>query len=422
MTECITVTKNIPVCGNYDVIVAGGGVAGVAAALSAAREGKKVILMEKTINLGGLATIGLINLFVPMCNGHGVQIIKGMADEFLHMSRKYGWDNMPDEWKNGDPGEKAKTRLICKYSANILIWQFTELLHNAGVDLLFDTIVSMPKMDGGHCSGLIVENKSGTQYYTADVIIDTTGDCDVLYRAGVPTVQGKNYHTYISFAANINSCKEAAEKENIGKIYRWVNGGKADLYGRNHPENIKHYSGTDVKDISRYVVTNQIEALESIKNDKRFDRDVITVPTMPQFRTTRHLDGNHTFSADDAYKHFDDSISAICDFDRKDYLYEVPYGTLVKDGFDNLITAGRSASAEGYGWDVLRVIPPAIVTGQAAGLAACQSIDTKTPIYKIDVKNLQAKLESQNVMIHFDDKLIPDDMENAGEKFDIGHV
>ena len=111
----------------------------------------------------------------------------------------------------------------------------------------------------------------------------------------------------------------------------------------------------------------------------------------------------------------------ICDFERKDFLYEVPYGALVKDGFDNLITAGRSAAAEGYGWDVLRVIPPAIVTGQAAGLAACQSIDANTPIYGIDVPTLQNKLESQNVMIHFDDSLIPKDLKNSGEKVDIGH-
>ena len=66
---------NIPVCGNYDVIVAGGGVAGVAAAVSAARLGKKVLLIEKTVALGGLATNGIINLFVPMCNGRGKQII-----------------------------------------------------------------------------------------------------------------------------------------------------------------------------------------------------------------------------------------------------------------------------------------------------------------------------------------------------------
>ena len=65
---------------DYDVIVAGGGVAGVAAAVSVRRMGKSVLLIEKTVGLGGLATTGLIKLFVPMCNGRGLQIIKGMAE------------------------------------------------------------------------------------------------------------------------------------------------------------------------------------------------------------------------------------------------------------------------------------------------------------------------------------------------------
>ena len=92
--DCIEVKKSVPVKGSYDIIVAGGGVSGVAAAVSASRMGKKVLLIEKTICLGGLATIGLINLFVPLCNGRGVQIIKGMAEELLQLSVKYGYDTI----------------------------------------------------------------------------------------------------------------------------------------------------------------------------------------------------------------------------------------------------------------------------------------------------------------------------------------
>ena len=86
----VTVTEEVALKGSYDVLVAGGGVAGVAAAVAAARRGKRVLLLEKTVALGGLATIGLINLFVPMCNGRGTQIVKGMAEEFLRLSIKYG--------------------------------------------------------------------------------------------------------------------------------------------------------------------------------------------------------------------------------------------------------------------------------------------------------------------------------------------
>ena len=81
----------------------------------------------------------------------------------------------------------------------------------------------------------------------------------------------------------------------------------------------------------------------------------------------------------DAYRHFDDSIAAICDFDRRDYLFEVPRRALVRSGWDNLVTAGRSAAGEGYAWDVLRVIPPAIVTGQPRACSAARRWTSPAP-------------------------------------------
>jgi hypothetical protein len=141
---------------------------------------------------------------------------------------------------------------------------------------------------------------------------------------------------------------------------------------------------------------------------------------MPQFRTTRHIDGDYTLQPEDAYRHFEDSVCAICDFDRRDYLFEVPYRTMVRTGFDNIIAAGRCVSGAGYAWDVVRVIPPAILTGQAAGAAASQAIDTGKAITNINISRLQEKLAGENVMIHFDDCLIPIG-ETAGEKADIGH-
>ena len=109
--ETLKITSEIKVGGRYELIVAGGGVAGVAAALSARRNGiNRVLLIEKTINLGGLATTGMINLFVPMCNGRGKQIITGMAEELLRDSIKYGYDTLPEEWKNGEPDSPTKAR------------------------------------------------------------------------------------------------------------------------------------------------------------------------------------------------------------------------------------------------------------------------------------------------------------------------
>jgi len=162
--EFIEEYGTVPLKGSYDILVAGGGVAGVSAAISAARSGKKVLLIEKSLILGGLATLGIINLFVPMCNGRGKQIIFGMAEELLRESVKYGYDTIPLEWQNGEPGENAKTRYVTRFSANIFALVLMDMLQNEGVELLLDSVVSKPVMQDGHCKGLIVENKSGRQF------------------------------------------------------------------------------------------------------------------------------------------------------------------------------------------------------------------------------------------------------------------
>ena len=101
--EKLTYSRSIPVKKAYDVIVCGGGVAGVAAAVSAANNGLSTLLLEKSNILGGLGTLGLINLFVPMCNGRGKQIIFGLAEKWLRMSATLGWDTIPEEWKTASP-------------------------------------------------------------------------------------------------------------------------------------------------------------------------------------------------------------------------------------------------------------------------------------------------------------------------------
>lgn len=405
----ITIERKAVHRGSYDIIVAGGGVAGVAAAVSAKRMGKSVLLIEKTINLGGLATTGLINLYEPLDNGRGTQIIKGMAEELQKLSVKYGYDTISDVWKNGEPGQgNTNVRYTTRYSAPIFMLAMNELINAEGVKILFDTIITAPVMEGNKCLGVVVENKTGCAFYEAKVVIDTTGDADVIHRAGVPTVQGKNYHTYLTHGADLNSCREAVEKEDMAKLYSYkFNGGEANLLGGNQPDGKPRREGTTAEDITEYVVENQLECLEKIKSGDRRKRTIVALPYMPQFRTTRHIDGDYTLRVEDAYRHFDDSVAAICDFDRRDYLFEIPYGVLVKTGFPNLITAGRCAAGDGYAWDVLRVIPPAVITGQVAGVASALAIEDECEIYALDVKKLQKTLESKNVVIHFDDKLIP---------------
>ena len=402
-------SKKLTVKKNYDVIVCGGGVAGVAAAVTAANNGHSTLLIEKSNILGGLATLGLINLFVPMCNGRGKQIIYGLCEKWVRLSAEYGFDTIPEEWKNGEPKTPTEVRYIQRYSPYIFALQLTEEVTKAGVDLLFDCIACDPVMEGNVCRAVITESKSGTEMYGCKMLIDVTGDCDVLRRGGVPTVAGKNYYTYIGKLITLDSCRRAVETGNIFNAFGSVTGGGINLWGDNQPADIPQWSGLTVEEVTDYLVRNQQVMLDKLKSTDRFSREISMLPLMPQFRTTCRIKGDYSLKIQDAYKHFDDSICAINDFEHRDHLWEVPLRTITRRDYPNMITAGRSADGTGYAWDMLRVIPPAILTGQAAAEAACLAIRDKVGAADVNIKKLQTKLEKENVMIHFPDEYIPED-------------
>lgn len=405
----LSYSKSIPIKKQYDVIICGGGVAGVAAAVSAAKNGFSTLLIEKSNMLGGLGTLGLINLFVPMCNGRGKQIIFGLAEKWLRMSATLGWDKIPNEWKNGEPKEPTTIRYIQRYSPTIFAYQLTEELKNSSADILFDCMAVDPIMEENICKGVITESKGGTEFYPCRVLIDTTGDCDILRRAGIPTVAGENFFTFIAKSISLDSCQKAIDTNDIGNIYENIFGGNINLFGDNQPNDIPKWSGLTAEEVTDYIVRNHLLILEKLKKTDRKTREIVTSPGMPQFRTTCHIKGDYSLKVDDAYQHFDDSICAINDFEHRDHLFEIPLRALTRLDFPNIITAGRSADGTGYGWDLIRVIPPAILTGQAAGEAACLAIKTNTAIAKVDIRTLQAKLEKENVMIHFPDSYVPED-------------
>ncbi len=402
-------SKKLTLKKKYDIVVAGGGLAGVAAAVSAAARGRSVLLLEKSNILGGLGTLGLINLFVPMCNGNGKQIIFGLAEKWLRESALYGYDTIPDEWKEGEPKKETHVRYAQRYSPYIFALQLTEYIRKAGVDLLYDCIASYPVMEGTHCAGVITDSKSGLELYGCDILIDTTGDADLLRRSGLPTVAGENFFTYIGKMVSLATCKKAMETGDIYYAFANISGGNINLFGDNQPADMPRWSGLSVEEVTDYLVKNQMTMLEKLKTQARMEREVAMLPLMPQFRTTCHIKGDYSLKVADCYRHFEDSVCAINDFEHRNHLFEVPYRTLVNHAFDNMITAGRSADGTGYGWDLLRVIPPAILTGQAAGEAAVLALEEKKPITDIHVPTLQKRLEAGDVMIHFPDSYIPED-------------
>ncbi len=410
MSQSIHFSTDVPVKGKYEVIVVGGGIAGVSAALAAGRKGASVLLLEKQTWLGGLATNGLVNYWEPLDNGRGKLIMHGLPEELFNASIEFAYDTLPDEWSHGkvtEPSKPTNARCTSLYSAGLFAVIMLKLLKDAGVDILYDVAATDPIMDGGHCRGLITEGKSGRSYYEADMVIDASGDAEVLAKAGVPTVDGNNYHTYYAEGVSLSSCRRAVENNDISLAYEHFSGGGSNLHGDGHPEGMPLYHGVGTELINEYLQNNQLELLQKqAKPELRSERCIHLLPCIPQLRTSRRIDGDATFTGEEKFVHCPTSVGVSVDFEVDEWLFEVPYGTLVRTGYDNLITCGRSVSACDRGWDILRVIPPAALTGQAAGLAAVQAIRTSKPIAQIDVSALQQTLSDDGVVIHFDDSLI----------------
>lgn len=387
-----------PILGKYDIIVCGGGVAGVAAAVAAGRLGADVLLIEKGVQLGGLATVGLISWYEPICNGLGRQLMTGMAEEMLKLSIRYGNDTLHEQWKAHPENTDCQPRYATFFSPAAFTMALDGFVLDSGAKILLDTAVVQPMMNEGRCTGVIVENKSGRGCYQADFFIDATGDGDLLARAGIPCVLGKNYLTYIAYQIDRETCARAAETGNLLHARKWVNAG-SDLWGRGHPEDCPRYSGVKAEEVTDFVLRGRKNYFERFCSLGRTEADVTVLPGMAQFRTTRRLAGAYELTEADAGKHFEDSISVAGDFFKRGKCYEIPLRTLYHPGYSNMITAGRTISSAGWAWEVTRVIPVAVATGQAAGIAAALCAEKGSAIADLPVETLQTELKKQGVRL-----------------------
>ena len=356
--------------GKFDIIVVGGGVAGVSAAVSAARCGKSVLLVEKSVNLGGLATNGLISWFEPLCDGNGKQMLFGICEELIQLAVKYCFDTLPVRW-GGNNTEQV--RYATRFSPTVFSLALDEFVTEAGVKLRFDTYATYPVMENKHCEGVICESIGGREYFKADIVIDATGDASISQRAGIPTVVGENYITYIAHLLEKENCSPDMDTNSIRK---WEGVG-SDLNGIGHPSGRSKVLCDSADDITDYMLYGKLKFLERLKKLDKNSFDVMTLPSMPQFRTIRRIVGASDFNAVDGIK-FEDSIGSCGDFrpSGKGKHYQIPYGALFNPEFDNILACGRIISAPaGNGWEVARVIPVCAFTGEAAGKAAATAID-----------------------------------------------
>jgi hypothetical protein len=382
--------RDITPKGHYQVAVVGGGIAGVSAALAAARAGCSVLLLEKSINLGGLATGGLISWYEPLCDGRGKQMIFGIAEELIRLACRCGFDNLPAQWGGEGKHPHRDGRLSSYYSPTVFSLALDRLVRESGITLRPDSLAVTPLLQGERCIGVAVESANGCELFEADAVIDATGDASMFHRAGLPTVDGENYLTYVAHAMTQKGHARYLEDGDLCRYRQWINAGSS-MEGKGHPEGVRYIAGTSTEDIMEFLAIGKDRMLARVEESEGEIKELWSIPTMPQFRTIRHIVGNADFLAEDGKK-FADAIGACSDFRPKGagLHFEIPLGALWNKDCTNLLAAGRIISApQGDGWEVSRVSPVCALTGEAAGRAAAICALEKKALAELDEKDIQ---------------------------------
>ncbi len=373
---------------NFDVCVCGGGIAGVAAALAAARNGAKTCLLEKEYALGGLATLGLIVIYLPLDDGDGQLMSTGIAEELLKLSWKYApVKRMPDEWRRpATVEERAGKRYQTEYSPAAMILACEELLLAEGVTLYYDARITGVNAESGKVRSVTVAGKRGAEVFRAKTFIDCTGDADICYFAGEKTLDDPtNVRTGWHFTYDGANLKLR---------------GLTDPLKGEIPEGSRRYCGTTLEDISANVIDGRKFILDNLNKIHETEPDAypFLIPAFHGLRMTRRLKTEGTEFTEKLHERvwFEDSIGMIGNWTAKHERYSIPYSSIKGSVNDNLYVAGRASAAEKSGWNLTRVIPSCAVTGEAAGTAAAMQVETGE---RPGTEALQERLQANGVVL-----------------------
>lgn len=414
-----------PVISRSDVLVVGGGPAGVAAAVTAARSGVSVTLLERYSALGGLAAGGMVLVLDDMINGQEITVT-GIVSEYVDRLEKIGLAVVaPEEDRHAsvqtwnkwgryglfDFHSHSTPKPVCYAAAfDPDGWKrvSNDLIREAGVNLRLHSWFSRPIVDNGVMKGAICETKSGPQAFLADVVIDTTGDIDVASRAGASHIQDSYLTTLVFRLGGVDTvAAERFEQENpkearaINRKIKRLLGGAWELWWLKTPIegvvwcNAPHmtgYDGVDPADMTRaeFDARDRItEAVDYVKaNLPGFDRCyMLDVAQQMGIRQTRLLSGEYVMTKEDvtSRRHFADSVAR-----GRDYYY--PYRSLVPKEIEQLLVAGRHYSATPEAQKMSREIPPCMAMGQAVGVAAALAVDQGILVREVSARDIQLQM------------------------------
>jgi hypothetical protein len=430
--------REIPVFAEPDVLVVGGGPAGTAAAIAAARLGADVLLVERYNHLGGLATGGLVIWIDRMTDWSGRHIIRGLADEFMERLPKAAIAGPPRaDWGNRDAATAAYWAQRTAAYHGIVTWSPTidpealktlsmRMAVEAKVTLLLHAWCTAPILEDDVVKGAIFESKEGRHAVLAKVVVDTTGDADLIARSRAACESDID-------AGDIHHCMNTVFLLGGVDMERWL------AFRRDQPdafaafmalgrERVKFfekpfvswrndvalflgprlagYSAIDVEDLTAVELRSRelaVGHLEVYRAAAPGFADAFFMLGAPQLgvRHSRRLAGVRKVTRQqwDTGRVWDDEIGVSTSLGPKVPNISVPYGALVPEKLDNVLGAGRHVACDASSHTFLREIPQCWLTGQAAGVAAALAANANVRPRDVAASAIQRELLSQGVYL-----------------------
>jgi hypothetical protein len=442
--ELVEPSRRIPVYAESDVVVLGGGPAGIAAAAAAGRMGCSTLLVERYGFLGGMGTAaGVTNFCGFYANVHGEhrQVVFGVAQELLERMGRMGGLSRPHPSLGGRILAQAYDTSVYKIAAD-------ELLLSSGVEVLFHALGVGVVMEGeSRVEALVVETKSGRLGIRGRVFVDCSGDGDLAAWAGVPYEKGKGpgellYPTTMFRVNGVDAERAGRAWEVIPKLME-----EAERAGRRFPRKApivrpqrnplewrvnftqirnpdgSPVDGTDARQLSYAEVEGRRQVWEMFEFLREWvpgfeGSYIVDIPPQVGIRETRRVVGEYQLREEDILgcAEFADAVG-VNGWPVEDHVLgtvqirwppegsrgynQLPYRMLLPKGVDNLLVAGRCASMTHGGQSAARVSGPCFVMGEAAGTAAALSLRKGVVPRALAVVELQRQLEANGVFLGY---------------------
>lgn len=451
MARAIAYAKSVSVTAEAEVVVVGGGPAGIAAAIASARQGARTLLVERYGFLGGMATAGLVGPFMTSYDIEGKEpVIEGVFREVIDRLVMMDAAIDPAEVKGFSAYGGYHTyghERVTPFDPEALKHVAQEMVIEAGVELRLHRFFVDSLVSGSLIDGIVMAGKSGLEAFRGRIIVDTTGDGDVAARAGAPFEKGRpedgrlqpvslffrvgnvddaavqdymDTHHDTSFAKLVQDALQKgvfSHPKHRLTVFRLPRPGEWWL----NASRIHGVDATDPDEMTRAEIEGRRQVLYLLGFMREFlpgfaDCYLLDTGVQIGVRETRRILGAYVLTADDVFaaRRFEDAIARVSfpidihdvqggggffEGPRDGPYYTIPYRCLVPRRIDNLLVAGRCISATHAAHGSLRVMPPCFATGQAAGTASALALEFDARPRDVDVQLLQRALEEQGALI-----------------------